>query len=456
MNKKRILSIAVAAAVILIIIAAAAYGIYEKYTEKRAVELVRAVETSQTVSEEKKRSEEFLLEVRQAPTEIYFLDKPLDVETYFYDGRLYVPFEESYDKIMALTDEKAEEYGLIPDNFMFSGYSEEKINPYFLEIEGKCFISFYKLVKGMGLTCRFESADDKAFIYYRKTDTSDLPELVKSDNPTPALLRLEDITPDTYCENPRYTDEGLEKLRCLSDYLLSRGQTFYIAWIMRYVNPKQDIDVDFTKEVNTYSASFLYTLDYVLDRGGKIVLHGYTHQYGDYFSADGFEFGYFSTLDSNERARRLVTAKNAAETLGYDNSMFEFPHYGATAADLAMAETVYDVIFQSANKLFKDDEVVVKNGAGGHKVTYVPLPAYYLNNIYELEDMMDRIQDCEDKNCTLGLFFHPSIDFKYISVETTPWGVRNWHYTPYGALPLITDKVIGDGYSFGYFEDFLK
>ncbi len=432
-------------------------GVYSKTAVRKAVKTIAQVKESEAVLTETEEMRNYLLsDAKPAPTKIYFLDKPLEVDAYFYDGRLYVPFEETYNKIVGLTDESSEKFGIIYDNFIFSGYGEDEINPYFKEINGKCYISFYKIVKGMGLTCRFESENDKAFIYYRKTDESDMPETVENDNAEPALLRLEDITPDAYCKNPRYTDEGLEKLRVMGDYLMSRDQSFYVAWIMRYVNPEEGIDVDFTKETNTYTASFLYTLDYLLDRGGKIIIHGYTHQFNDYFSADGYEFGYFSALDKEERARRLVIAKTTAELLGYDGSMFEFPHYGATGADLAMAETVYDVLFQAKGRILKADDIVEKKAVGGKNVSYVPLPAYYLNNIYELDDMLDRIQRCEDKDCLVGLFFHPSIDFDYISVETTPWGVRNWHYTPYGALPTITDKILEDGYGFTYYEDVIN
>ncbi len=452
MNK--ILKRGIVAAAVLAAGACCIWTVCSDISEERAVGLMHSVMGSEEVSEETEDIRAYLLsEARPAPTQIYFLDKPLGVDTYFYDGRLYVPFEETYNGIAAIADENAEKFGMIYDNFIFSGYGDDEINPYFKEIDGRCFISFYKIVKGMGLTCRFESDSDKAFIYYRKTDESDIPEIAVRENPKTAVLRLEDITPDAFCENPRYTDEGLEKLRVVGDYLNSRSQRFYIAWIMRYINPSEGIDVDFTRQTTTYTASFLYTLDYLLDRGGKIVIHGYTHQFGEYYSADGYEFGYFSSLDREERARRLVIARNTAELLGYDGSAFEFPHYGATKDDLAMAETVYDVIFQAEGGIFKADDIAVKKSVSGRAVTYVPLPAYYLNNIYELEDMLDRIQRCEDRGCLLGLFFHPSIDFDYISVETTPWGVRNWHYTPYGALPVITDKVLKDGYGFDYFDE---
>ncbi len=441
-----------AAAVIL-----AALYIYTRITEKKAVKAAEAAENSDVVAEYLNSGRDFLLKAQKAPVTVYFMENDLGVESRFYDGRLYVPYEETCQKLESLMErETAEGFGVKFNNFIFSGYGEDEINPFFKEIDGRCFISFYKLIKGMGLCCCFNGDEDKVTIYYRKTDTSDTPSVVKNDNALPALLRLEDITPDGYCENPRYTDEGLEKLRCMAEYLEQRGQTFYVAWIMRYVNPEEGIDIDFTKMTNTYTADFMYTLDFLRDKGGSIVLHGYTHQYGDDYSAKGFEFGYGSPFSVEERAERLWLAKGTADLLGYESRSWEFAHYGATNYDLAMAEEVYDVIFQSASKLFNGEQVVVKKAADGHNVTYVPLPAYYLNNIYELDDMLDRIDKCESKGYVLGLFFHPSIDFEYIFAESTPWGVRNWHYAPYGALPVITDKVLTDGYTFTDFEKYAE
>lgn len=430
---------------------------YEVGLKGKGYKTIAAAESCDEVLENYNTAEYLLFHAQGAPTEVYFLDEPLNVSSCFYDGRLYVHYADSCEKLeQIIGEENAEKYGVKFNNFIFSGYYDDPVNPFFLEVDGDCYISFYKLVKGMGLAAVFDSENDKVTICYRKTDTSDLPETVKADDAEPALLRLEDITPDGYCKNPRYTDEGLEKLRAMAEYLERREQKFYIAWIMRYVNPDEGIDLDLTRVTNTYTAGFIYTLDYLIDKGGRIILHGYTHQYDDYFSADGFEFGYFSTLTMQERAERLLKARDNAYLLGFDNTMWEFPHYGATPSDLVMAEEVYSVIFQSANKVFNADDIVTKTSKSGREVTYVPLPAYYLNNIYELDDMLSRIDKCEEKGCVLGLFFHPSIDFEKIETDTTPWGVRNWYYTPYWALPTITDKVLSDGYSFCYIEDYFK
>lgn len=454
MNKtviKRTIAVAIAALTAMTVI----YFIYMNIERHRGLEAIKAAEGSAAVLEKKEAAEEYLFRIRKAPVKIYFLDNEVQNESCFYGGRLYVPFEETYNGLVGLMDERAEDFGVIFDNFIFGGYGEDKINPYFLNVDGHCYISFYKLMKGMGLCCLFDSENDRVDVFYRKTDTSDAPKIVVSDDAKPALLRLEDITPDGYCSKPRYTDEGLEKLRAVGEYLESRGQRFYLAVIFRYVNPEQGIDVDLAGETNTYTADFLYTLDYLKDKGGMVVIHGYTHQYGDYFSADGFEFGCFSGLDMEEKARRLLIARTTAELLGYDCFRWEFPHYGASPSDIVMAEETYDVIFQSKNKLFRSDCIGQKKASDGRSVTYVPLPAYYLNNIYELDDMLKRIDKGEKKGNVVGLFFHPSIDFEDIIIESTPWGVRNWHYTPYKALPVIADKILADGYTFTEFEKYL-
>lgn len=72
--------------------------------------------------------------------------------------------------------------------------------------------------------------------------------------------------------------------------MFSAGIPFHIPWIPRFVDHKNGIDNDISKDYSMPNANFLFTMEYLLNRNGIIGLHGYTHQYGDEVSAVGTEF----------------------------------------------------------------------------------------------------------------------------------------------------------------------
>ncbi|GAE94572.1 hypothetical protein JCM21714_3742 [Gracilibacillus boraciitolerans JCM 21714] len=98
---------------------------------------------------------------------------------------------------------------------------------------------------------------------------------VKHDEKHPAYIRLEDI-------HPLVDPNALMKI---AKELKRREMPYMIAVIPVYKNPE-------TGKLHHFSdyPKLLEVLQYMQENGGSIVMHGYTHQYRDDETGEGFEF----------------------------------------------------------------------------------------------------------------------------------------------------------------------
>ncbi len=156
-----------------------------------------------------------------------------------------------------------------------------------------------------------------------------------------ALLRLEDVNVYTY--------RNINKLRRVYK-LLARQQTpFHIALIARYINPEHNIDLEFGEKER-----FLHIIQRMVGGGlGVIVQHGYTHQYKDSISGEGFEF-WDETISEPiaEDSREFVLDKvNAAKATmvkyGFpEPDIWETPHYAQSKLDNTVLNSVYPLRYE--------------------------------------------------------------------------------------------------------------
>jgi hypothetical protein len=263
-----------------------------------------------------------------------------------------------------------------------------------------------------------------------------------------AYIRLEDIVADGLDTNtePNYTVENIEKLRYTAQYLYENGADYYVAFIPRYVNGATDYSNDLLNDFNLYNAYFLYVLDYMADHGGHIGAHGYTHQYGKDVSAVGYEWGAATPYSYNEQVQRFILARQTVEALGYRCEFFEFPHYGATDAQLRMAEQYFPIIYQQFNapNLLN---ILTYTQRSGKKVYYLPTPAEYVKHRGDRDGILERLQKCLTQKYTMSLYYHPAVDVNYMTVDTVS-GKRVWSYTEAGVLPAVADFIKTHGYRF--------
>jgi uncharacterized protein YdaL len=168
-----------------------------------------------------------------------------------------------------------------------------------------------------------------------------------------ALVRIEDVGPDA---DPA-------ELRAVTDYLYSKKVPFTVAVYARYRDPKgvnnngRPEDYTLAQRPKVVSA-----LKYMQSHGGTLLMHGYTHQYGnvanpyDGVSANDFEF-YLAHVDAANNvvydgpvredstwwaASRVTGAQQAFRAAGLAMpTMFEPPHYAASATDYKLFNTYF-------------------------------------------------------------------------------------------------------------------
>ncbi|ERI90039.1 hypothetical protein HMPREF1982_04306 [Clostridiales bacterium oral taxon 876 str. F0540] len=263
----------------------------------------------------------------------------------------------------------------------------------------------------------------------------------------PALIRFEDITAGDEYDNA----EKLLRLRIVTDLMYSKSLPFHIAWIPRYKSPKRGIDNDLSKDFSIYNADFLFTLDYMINRGGIVGLHGYTHQYKNGDSVDDSEFGegYYSTVEDAEI--RALKAINTSEKLDIPYKFFESPHYSCTFEQQAVFEKHFKYIFEPAQGVWNHRPYV---SLRNKETIYVPAPLGYVENM-DVKDMIKRIKDKPEGDLA-ALFYHPYKEFEFIVLNKLNDGYIDYSYLNNSILRKILNCLAEEGYSLVKITDITK
>lgn len=161
-----------------------------------------------------------------------------------------------------------------------------------------------------------------------------------------ALVRLEDVGPDA---DP-------DSLRAIADYLHSEKVPFSVAVYSRYVD---SLGIENNGRPETYALwqrpEVVKALKYMQSKGGTLLMHGWTHQYGKvinpYDGRSGNDFEFFAAhvdpvtdyviYDGPVKEDSAAWAKSriTGATLDFVLSglsvpkIFEFPHYAGSAVD---------------------------------------------------------------------------------------------------------------------------
>lgn len=168
-----------------------------------------------------------------------------------------------------------------------------------------------------------------------------------------ALVRIEDVSPD---DNPT-------ELRAIADYLSAQGVPFSVAVIAQYKDPRGVYNSGRAVNRSLLQApQVVSALRYMQSKGGTLLMHGYTHQYGtvnnpyDGVSGNDFEF-YRAHIDAGnnvvydgpvagDSASWMQGRINAAKTnfllaLLSQPTIFEPPHYAASATDYQVIQQMF-------------------------------------------------------------------------------------------------------------------
>ncbi|MBQ7265163.1 MAG: DUF2334 domain-containing protein [Firmicutes bacterium] len=367
----------------------------------------------------------------------------------YCNGRIFVPF---YDTLSFLTMSYTQEEGgynvyyLKGKTFISSSTGESnKTDMCFYKDKG--YVSLYKILEPFGLVPVYD-LEKYSITILKNTNTNTKDEMTVTKGDKKAYIRLEDVVADGLDTSlrPNYTIENIEKLRYTAQYLCARGQQYYVAFIPVYVNGKTGFTNDVTKNFGMYNSYFIYVLDYMSEHNGHIGAHGYTHQYGQDISGVGYEWGENTPYNATEQQQRMIKARQTVEKLGYKCEFFEFPHYGATMEQINMAQYYFDVLYQPYWDA-KYANNFTYTARTGKKVYFMPTPADYVYNKYDMKNILKRMTESVNNKYTLSLFFHPVVD-KDVIYTRTENGTRRWNFSSHGILPAIVNYAESCGYKF--------
>lgn len=261
-----------------------------------------------------------------------------------------------------------------------------------------------------------------------------------------AFIRFEDVE----AGGAYLDDANLEKFRVIGDYLYSRSIPFHIAWIPRYVNPPKGIDNNLLENNNIADADFIFTLDYLIDKGGVIGLHGYTHQNGNEESVIGAEFTNKVNTDEKSIRERVEGAISTASKLNIPITFFESPHYLATQYQQSIFEKYFDYIYEPyIDKYNKIPMLSPRN----HKTLYIPTPLGYINNDASVEKMIKNI-DSNNINQLASLFYHPTKELDAIGISECGDGYHKYYYDSNSILHQIVNALESNGYRIISIKDY--
>ncbi|MBP1964384.1 DUF2334 domain-containing protein [Paenibacillus aceris] len=249
-----------------------------------------------------------------------------------------------------------------------------------------------------------------------------------------ALLRLEDIGPGGYYE----TTESQLKLRAVADYLYMQKIPFHVAVISRFINPELQYDCTISNPFDPVSVRFVETLQALRTRGASLGIHGYTHQYGQSVSGEGFEFAYPDCLkdcppddpksslsDSLHIQRsyaygRFHMALSAFQTAGLRPDWFETPHYAASEVQRKILEACSWLIYENNPHDPTNRQVTYQTAASiVGRTYYVPTPLGYVSSDAVEQDVtriMNQVSQYEETDLA-SFFYHPFLEFPYIHIR---------------------------------------
>lgn len=250
-----------------------------------------------------------------------------------------------------------------------------------------------------------------------------------------ALLRFEDFT----AGDTNSVDKNQTKVKCMADLLYSNGIKFHVAWIPRFKAPTDNIDNDLLTNNNINNVGFVNLLDYLINKGAKIGLHGYTHQSGDDRSAVGEELS--KDVNNTEEETRAVVENgiDTAAALNIPCSFYESPHYKDTEMQQKIIEQYFQFLYEPFNNSTTNIYKTKKNNL------YIPTPLGYIQDPNDTS-IVDALSSDYNPEKLHSFFYHPSIEIDYINFNTTN-NKLNVSYDENSPLQKIVKALKDNDYS---------
>ncbi len=260
-----------------------------------------------------------------------------------------------------------------------------------------------------------------------------------------AMVRIEDVDPT---EDPA-------KIRAIADYLSSQNVPFSLAVIPRFTDPLGAWGPVMTLDLDQ-SPDLVSALSYAQSKGGTLIMHGYTHQYGAVANPTNGVTGvdcefYIQQADSggNIIVASPVPEDSTAWAQGrIDGSatifnragfprpfIWETPHYLASNLDEQVFSDSFGVVYERfANAYFP---YTINRTVYGSRL--IPENLGYIEpGVISAQTIINRA----DKNLVVSdgiasFFFHSEVNISYL--KTAVSGIKAKGYTFVGA------DMVGDG-----------
>ncbi|AVP56008.1 lipoprotein [Clostridium tetani] len=351
--------------------------------------------------------------------------KNMDGEGYIKNNKIYGKLQDKYIEID------------IKNNMELEGAHKLKQN--LIVKDHIVYIGLFDFTKIFNLKTKWEEEKKIVDLYLNKDPILTKKKTIEEGKT--AFIRLEDIV-----STQRYkTQESLEKLRIISDYLYLENIPFHVAWIPRYIDKQKGIDEDPSRDYSIHNANFIYTMDYFMDRGGLIGLHGYTHQYGDEISIDGTEFNERRNTSEDQINSRINLAIESAKKLNIPICFFESSHYDATDMQHRVIEKHFKYMYEPPK--FDSKNNIAKRQSIGREVVYIPTPLNYVDGKQDTNNMIYKINKLDNKTLA-SFFYHPNIEFEYINLYKDEKGYPQYTYDENSPLKRITKTLKERNYMF--------
>jgi uncharacterized protein YdaL len=287
-----------------------------------------------------------------------------------------------------------------------------------------------------------------------------------------ALVRLEDVDPTS---DPA-------QIRAAADLLSSQNVPFSVGVIPTYTDPNGTYDNGTPQTVTLSQApAVVAALQYAQSKGGTIIEHGYTHQYSNidnpYDGATGDDFEFYrsqcSTTNaapylfdapcqntdwvilegpvpgdsSSWAANRALLGRTQMNLAGFFPSIWETPHYAASAADYAGIGTLYNTRYE--RELFFGGQL---SGSPSAKHVFGQFFPYVVHDVYGstvLPEDLGNYEPVAANNRPPRLPADIVANAKASLVTTQ--GVASFFFHPYyplDQLQAIVSGIKGLGYTF--------
>ena len=200
-----------------------------------------------------------------------------------------------------------------------------------------------------------------------------------------ALVRLEDVN----------ATNTVSSINTLTDYLYSKKIPFSIATIPLYKDPNGVYNGGVSQTIHLVNATGLKSaLNHALPRGGKILMHGYTHQYSNIpnlinaVSANDFEF-WLATQnrpvneDSTQwAAGRLSSGLLEFQLNGYAPFAWEAPHYQSSPLAIKAVPQYFKNTYQRVVYYTSDNPQTLNATTPGHDFSVGQFFPYIIQKDY--------------------------------------------------------------------------